>query len=74
MDNIPQSIIIKVVTSDPAEPYSLSRRFKVERLILAIQYVTCFIFETSREKCYEILTTHDQAPRRVKRKLVPKDR
>ena len=34
MDNIPQSIIIKVVTSDPAEPYSLSRRFlKVERLI-----------------------------------------
>ena len=30
MDNTPQSIIIKVVTSDPAEPYSLSRRFKVE--------------------------------------------
>ena len=34
MDNIPQNIIIKVVTSDPAEPYSLSRRFKVERLIM----------------------------------------
>ena len=34
----------------------------------AIQYVTCFIFETSREKCSEILTTQTPVftPRRFK--------